>query len=212
MGVMCSCSNSEKKVELEIISNRIFFSKNETKSKKNIIEYKITNTTDCNYYFNGYSLSKLTWKIKGLQPSNVFFQILDEQKKLAESDQKEYLPTENISICRDIYYNLEKQELENLDYSISPDYKKFMDKNNFLLPKGESRYFEILYYFPNSNYSYVNLKKDKKYNFKIIMYSDSTNYKKILSREMLKNLKENNYRVYHGIIESKNTIPVEVID
>ena len=96
--LMYSCSKNEK-VKLEIVSDKILVSKHDYGRIKNIIEYKITNNTDCDYYFNAYSLSKLTWKIKGLQPSNVFFQILDENENFAEYDQKEYLPTEKFITC-----------------------------------------------------------------------------------------------------------------
>lgn len=44
-----------------------------------------------------------------------------------------------------------------------------------------------------------------------MIYSDSTNYKKFLSRPILKTIDENNYKVYHGIIESKNTLPIEFV-
>lgn len=210
--VVYSCTNTEKNIELAIVSDKILFSKIERDRAKNIIEYKITNNTDCNFYFNAYSLSKLTWKIKGLQPSNVFFQILDEDENPAEYGQKEYLPTENFSICKQVNHDIEEKELKELNYSISPDYKNFIDKNNFFLKKGESKYFEILYYFPESNYSYVNLNKNRKYHFKMLIYSDSTNYRKFLSRSLLKTIKENNYIVYHGIIESKNNVPIKFFE
>jgi hypothetical protein len=210
--LMCCCSKSEEKVELEIVSDKILVSKFETGKTKNIIEYKITNYTDCNYYFNAYSLSKLTWEIKGLQPGNVFFQILDEDENHADYGQKEYLPTEKFIICKQMNYDREEKELKELNYSISPDYKNLIDKNNFLLKKGESKYFEILYYFPESNYSFVNLEKNKKYHFKMLLYSDSTYNKKFLSRPIIKTIKENNYKIYHGIIESKNTVPLKIVD
>ncbi|BFM44213.1 hypothetical protein CFS9_28540 [Flavobacterium sp. CFS9] len=207
-----SCSGSKDNIELEIISTKIEFSKLENGRMKNIITYKITNNTLSDYYFNSYSLSKLTWKIKGLQPSNVFFQILDKNGNHAEYNSKEYLPTEEFSTCKQINYTMEEKEIKELNYSISPDYKKLIDKNNFFLKQGESKYFEILYYFPESNYSSVNLDKNKKYFFKMLIYSDSTNFRKILSRPILKTIRENGYKVYHGIIESKNSVPVKVLE
>jgi len=209
--VMYSCSKNEK-VKLEIVSDKILVSKHDYGRIKNIIEYKITNNTDCDYYFNAYSLSKLTWKIKGLQPSNIFFQILDENENFTEYDQKEYLPTEKFITCEQINHDIETNELKELNYSISAQYKNFINKNNFFLKKGESKYFEILYYFPNSNYSFVNFEKNKKYHFKMVIYSDSTNCRKFLSKPVIKTLSENNYKIYHGIIESENVIPMKFID
>lgn len=209
---MYSCSKADNNVELEIISNKIVFSKLDNGRAKNIIEYKITNNTFCDYYFNAYSLSKLTWKIDGLQPSNIFFQILDAKGNHAEYIHKEYLPTTEFITCQQINYDIAEKEIKDLNYSILPDYKNLIDKNNFLLKKGESKYFEILYYFPESNYSYVNLDKNKRYFFKMLIYSDSTDCIKFLSRPILKTINENNYKIYHGIIKSKNTVPIEFVN
>ncbi|KQB37712.1 hypothetical protein [Flavobacterium aquidurense] len=210
--VMYSCSKNEGNVELEIVSDEILFSKLDTGRAKNIIEYKITNKTDCDYYFNACSFSKLTWKIDGLQPSNVFLQILDDKGIQAEYGRKEYLPIEKASVCEQINYDIKEKEIKELNYSIAPDYKDLIDKNNFLLKRGESKYFEILYYFPESNYSFVHLYKNKKYVFKMLIYSDSTDYMKFLPRPILKTINENKYKVYHGIIESKNNVPVRFVN
>lgn len=210
--ILYSCSNKNNSVELEIVSNKILSSKIETNRVKNIIEYRIINNTDKTYYFNAYSVSKLTWKIKGIQPSNVFIQFLDKKGNYVESGQKEYLPTEEYSIYEKIKYEIENKETKELNYSIPSQYKKFQDKNNFVLHKGESKYFEILSYFPNSDYSFVNLNPNNEYTIGLLIYSDSTNYKKILSRTTLKTIKDNGYEVYHGIIKSNNKIPIKFVD
>ena len=51
-----------------------------------------------------------------------------------------------------------------------------------------------------------------KYFGNLIIYCDTTNLKKINSLVNLKTIKENNYKVFHGIITSKNKVPVKFLD
>lgn len=80
---------------------------------------------------------------------------------------------------------------------------------------GETIYFE---WFLNLPYGsdiqnfFVNFENKKEFNAEIMMFSDSTNYKKTLSRTVLQTIKENGYEVYHGIIKSKNKVPVQFVD
>ena len=74
-------------------------------------------------------------------------------------------------------------------------------------------YVYLPYSDKNSEQLYsLQFEKNKKYNMEIIMSSDSTDYKKYISRTVLKTIKENKIKVYHGIIKSKNKIPVKFID
>ena len=61
------------------------------------------------------------------------------------------------------------------------------------------------------NYQVV-LDSNKKYFAEILLSSDSTNYKKFISRTDLQTIKANGYEVYHGIIKSKNKIPIKFVD
>lgn len=60
---------------------------------------------------------------------------MDENGNHAEYNHKEYLPTEEFVACKQINYNREEKEIKELNYSISPDYKNLIDKNNFYLNK-----------------------------------------------------------------------------
>jgi hypothetical protein len=43
------------------------------------------------------------------------------------------------------------------------------------------------------------------------MFSDSTKYKSVVSTPTLQTIKENKYTVFHGVIKSKNKIPITIL-
>jgi hypothetical protein len=45
----------------------------------------------------------------------------------------------------------------------------------------------------------------------IFMFSDTTKLKDAVTRPALENIRKNNYTVFHGIIKSKNTIPIQIV-
>ena len=90
--------------------------------------------------------------------------------------------------------------------------------SNFFIHPNETLYFD--YYInltdtiSNENFrvGYANLKKGVNYYAKLSIASDSSNYKNDLPRDILQTIKGNNAKVYHGIIESKNKVPVKVLE
>jgi len=59
---------------------------------------------------------------------------------------------------------------------------------------------------------FADLKKGVNYYAKLSIASDSTNYKNDLPRAILKSIEANHVKVYHGIIESKNKVPIKVLE
>ncbi len=57
----------------------------------------------------------------------------------------------------------------------------------------------------------VKLRKDKKYSAILKLKCDTTNIKKYLTWSQLKNIEENNYRLFHGTIVSENSVPIEFV-
>ena len=53
------------------------------------------------------------------------------------------------------------------------------------------------------------LDKKKQYYAELMMQSDSTN---IVSRVDKQTIKSNGYKVFHGIIKSKNKVPIKIIE
>ena len=209
---LCSCSNKSKGLELEILNKEIISSKSINNKAKTIITYKLTDYDDRNYYFNSYSMSKLIWKLKGTQINNTFVCFTDENNIDAKCGNKSILYNEDYSVYQKIKYEEENKEVKELDYKIPGFYKTIIDKNNFYIHKGESIYFEYAMYLPDSNGFYIEFDINKKYLTELQLFSDSTNYKKILSRTVLRTIKENGYEVYHGIIKSKNKVPIKFIE
>jgi hypothetical protein len=88
---------------------------------------------------------------------------------------------------------------------------------NFYIHPNEVFYFE----YPirlTSNLDYENqgifdpiIKDNQKYYANVSIFSDSTEYKKFLPRDVLQTIKENNVEVYHGFIVS-NKLPVRVLE
>ena len=72
-------------------------------------------------------------------------------------------------------------------------------------------WFVNLPYGNDMQNAHVELDKNKKYYAEMVMFSDSINYKKSVSRTTLKTIKENNYKIFHGIIKSKNKIPIKFL-
>jgi len=209
---LCSCSKSKKGLELEILNKHIISSKSLRDKVKTIITYKLTNNDNETYYFNSYSMSKLLWNIKGTQIDNTFLSFTDEINEHAVYGNKSILYNHDYSVYQRIKYEEEDKEVKELDYKIPGFYKKIIDKNNFFIHEGESIYFEYAIYLPDSDGFYIEFDVNKKYLTELRLFSDSTDYKKILSRPTLKTIKENGYKIFHGVIKSKNKVPLKFVD
>lgn len=66
--------------------------------------------------------------------------------------------------------------------------------------------------FDKERNQYVCLEKNKKYYAKIELCSDGKYYKSSLPWNFLKTIEANNVKVYHGIIESENSVPIKVLE
>lgn len=221
--IFTSCSKKED-LELEIITKHIkclniksgnngsFLNNDEkhgiNKNAKTIVTYKLTNNSNKIYYFNlnkvNNQLEKSSFKL-----NNAYVNFLDEQN--------EYLKVKTS------YYSIDSANKtitkENYDYRLSVELNNNFTqrKTNFLIHPKESVFFEYFIVLPYGNYlegnaNWVELDSQKKYFAEILLSSDSTNYKKFISRTDLQTIKQNGYEVYHGIIKSKNKIPIKFVD
>lgn len=175
------------------------------KLAKTILEYKLINNSDKTYYFNldGFNdnLEKNYIKI-----DRSFINIFDNNKQKVKIYSSE--PTvSGFGNFKDYNY----LSMKELNYT-------FLTKNkNFIIHPKETIYFEWFIILPYGslkefeNYSVI-LDSQKKYFAEILMYSDGVNYKKNISRTDLKTIEENGYKVYNGIIKSKNKIPVKFVN
>lgn len=203
--ILISCNQHPKSedFELEITSNKLI--SNRSNPVKNILTYKLTNNTKTTYYFKQFQLSRMFGNM------NIYHYPIGNCEIIIQNSKKDTLRV--VSPCIDYtpeYYNfldsLKKRtkELGYVDHTDAIYYNR-----NFLIHAGETLYFEELLYLPKDRYySYPEL--SEKSNLSILVVSDSTRYKEFVARPMLETIKKNGYKVFHGIIKSKNMIPIQV--
>lgn len=222
---LCICCTPKRGVEIEMINdtiNSLHLDSNKTKTflsdslyrkkGKNIIKYKITNHDSKIYYFNLKMDSDFSKKISGIGINRGFINFFDEHNVNVKTFG--FLPSK-FSECEDSFWAYQNKIAKELNYEITGVEKYYYDTNNFVIHPNETLYFEDYVYLPidgitefhNARFNYK-----KEYSAEIIVYSDSTNYTKNISRETLQTIKQNRYEAYHGIIKSKNKVPVKFID
>lgn len=222
---LCICCTPKRGVEIEMINdtiNSLHLDSNKTntfisdslyrKKGKNIIRYKITNHDSKIYYFNLKMNSYFSKNIIGIGINKGFINFFDKHNVNVKTIG--FLPSK-FTECKDSFWEYQNKILEELSYEMSGIEKYYYETANFVIHPNETLYFEDYVYLPidgitkfhNAKFNYQN-----EYSAEIIIYSDSTNYKKNISRGTLQTIKQNRYEVYHGILKSKNKVPVKFVD
>lgn len=211
--ILFSCGK-EKTIEVEVLTKQInAFNLKQSEygpqyikgdalaveKSRTLLTYKITNHTNEVYYFNVEGYQKNNMAQEGIRVNNAALVIYDKNRKPIVP--RIGHPTLNYS--EDWLYS------QYLNYSYEFAYKE----NNFVIHPDETLYFEWFVVLPfgnlleNANYSIV-LNDKEKYVAKILM--GSTANPKYISRTDLQTIKENHYKIYDGVITSKNTTPVVI--
>ncbi len=195
----------------------LHFDSTYNKKSNNIIKLKFENNSNYNYIINTLCLSSYT---KGCSYQETF------------PDEKTPLSIGNISIINtrgeavkieSILYqenpiserafsyidSLNQEKYESLGYyDTSWNFKNYaLSKKLIVVKAGESLFFEVSFKLPLGKYYFVKLNPEEKYSGYLIFHSDTTGVKKYLTWTQLKNMEENNYKLYHGTIKS-NSIPI----
>jgi len=93
---------------------------------------------------------------------------------------------------------------------------EIINSNFIFLKSNEIKYFETFINLPYSDASnsgnHYNLDSTKNYIANLKFTSDTTNIKKYLTWSQLKNIEENNYKLYQGTIISENSVPIVFVD
>jgi hypothetical protein len=218
-----SCSNKNG-VEIEILNNELISNSSDSKNDTlNIINFKITNKSNDIYYINNLiEDDKLIQKSAYKEGKNIrIFNFNDNEEVNYITMSPFYL---NYPSKEDANYSfafnkrmvlnskrLGYKQLKRFDYSKG-------GYTNFFIHPNETLFFE--YYInltdtiANDDFrlGYPIIKKGGNYYAKLSIASDSSNYKNDLPRYILETIKENKVKVYHGIIESKNEVPIKVIN
>ncbi|PIF33470.1 hypothetical protein CLU81_4084 [Flavobacterium sp. 9] len=221
----------EKKdgLELEIINKSILSLIPDTKNlynnmddsltnykSKTIIVFKLTNYDSKSYFFNLNYFGKLYSNLDGLTINQATIYFYKEERNKEEKVKVRYgHPNFNFK-PNSIASDKNARVLKMLNYSSTTTNENLnFNNSSFIIHSNETLYFEgfvnLPYGDPIQN-AHVDFDKNTKYSAEITMFSDSTNYKKMLSRPILKTIQKNGYEVYHGVIKSKNRVPVEFIE
>jgi hypothetical protein len=195
----------------------------------NIIHYTVTNNSNKIYYLNNIIMDKTLFQKEpyqiGVYNAGKSLRIFDNSGKEAKykkiypklPSESDYLESVEIK-C--LSQNIERQRInaKRLGYKEILKYESSREGyTNFFIHPNETIHFE--YYInvtdtikDNNNYrtGYAILEPDKSYKAKLFIASDSTELNNILPRDVLETIKENNAKVYHGILES-NDIPIRVL-
>lgn len=149
--------------------------------------------------------------------------IYDTKGKLVKPIQdRPYYPNHSNLFSNYFDYLLENSDTlsSRLRYNFTLDYFRKYDweYKRLIINSNEEHYFEFPINlnkfdpFDTNREGLINLDKKKEYYCKLILVSDSTNYKNRLPRDILKTLEANNIEVYHGIIESTTKVPIKILD
>ena len=220
-----SCVNkkeSKNDLELEILNDTLIaFPYDMRKDTINVLNYSIENKSDQIYYFKqgsgGNFLSKKIYK------NGIYAKIYDINNEEVDYSDKMFFEHQNKSDCDSICNFIQSirlvKETERLKESIKGGYYHTRDKRHYFFIHPKEKLFFKQYInltdslrYEDTRMYYAHLKKNVKYSSKFFIPSDSTDYKNVLPSDILKTIGINNVKVYNGIIESKNKVPIKVLN
>jgi ATP-dependent Lon protease len=224
--ILSSCHYKDEKennLELEILNDTLYaFPYNSNKDEVNVLNYSIQNNSDQIYYFRqGLGDDMLLRKIY----KNGIFITVHEATSNKEVNYSEKFPFEHFkrSDC-DSCFNWKNsirliKDLERLEDDTKTSYYATRDKRHYFFIHPKEKLFFKQYInltdslrYEDTRLNYAHLDKNVKYYSKFFIPSDSNAYRQDLPNNILKTIQENNVKVYHGILKSKNNIPVKVLD
>lgn len=227
-----SCKKGNVSIELldkEIISKHIhkdslefsyhvkkFNNENELYKFTNQVKFRVTNNSENKYlfYLNSLKLNEIY---------NIDIIIEDENNKVIGKSMPLITGSYNCKIGslleQDFYSKNEKEKLlKKTGFNIRCNIKEYYDEKIIISPN-ETHVFQTTLPLPfviEDNEENLRspicfeLDPSKKYTFRL-KYKLKENLEKILSKEMLKNLKDNNIEIFKGEIETQR-IPIKFIN
>lgn len=221
--VVCvSNVNKQDFLEVYYVPNKIYDG-----LSKNVLHYKITNVSDKKYFI------MLNENFLGTEERDLYNEALGKKKLIQNSigfnlyKNKEILDgstTKIENMCGNDYEFMKLQELDTI-------IKKFLIKNrlpqkyklrnivplndslkSYFLQPGETKYFTSVISLPyRDDQKWISNIENKKPNFaNISLRNDSVSTNKIISKNVKREIKENGYVLFDGVVFS-NKIPVKLI-
>ncbi len=212
MVVFSSCKKNEDELVLNVKNEYIFFNKQRGKDINTILNYSIKNNSNKKYCFFINPESELIFDKKCVHLDNIFLSLISMKDSAFVSSR---LINYNSNNCQHEYINNLNSYYKSMGYEATDgcSMEKIKRSVIFINPKQEI-FFETLIKSEDSNVfnERITIDKEKKYEASFFTYSDSTNYKKIISRNDLKTMQVNGFKMFHGIIQSKQKVKLKVLN
>ena len=239
--VIVSCSSNQQKNDLELTilnkelkayctddycTKEAVYSKNNYElyfeKSNNIIRFKITNNSNKNYLISTYCVNRHCSERKSF-PNRRFGLDLHHLQITNEAN-KEIITMYDTFGCMVTGLPNFIDSLYVKNYNKNGIYDEKWIKNNIylsekiiIIPSNETKYFETHVNIPFNEPSLgllqsVILSKSNKYSVSMIFDIDSIGVRGSLTWSQLKNIKENDYQIYHGTLKSINSVPLKFID
>lgn len=218
--ISCNKHDVSNDLEISLLNNEIVcYSKNNNKDSINIIYYSLTNNSSKIYLINNLTEQKEFSKT-AVYKNGINLHIYNDMNEEVKYNVKRYWNQDSkveVGVSFMIEdFDINEKRLKN-NYNLK--YVGLYERNNiFFIHPNETIFFKYTVNlnrpisFDGVREGYVSLDPGKKYYSKLSIASDSLNYKYVLPEDILKTIKKNNVKVYHGIIESKNKVPVKIIE
>lgn len=216
--VVISCSNP-RELKLELLNDSIAAYSHNRKDLVNIVRYKITNPTDEIFYFNNMVETYPENGLNGVYKQGRLIRIFDE--KNVEVKYKTIVPRITPEDFPLSYIEDMRRHSRNLGYEHEVIPRFIISEGgyeNFFIHPDETLYFE--YYINISDtinpheefrHGYPELKPNINYKAFLSIASDTTKHRENLPREILKTIKANNAKIYHGVLTSQS-VPLKVLE
>jgi hypothetical protein len=217
-----ACNKESKTDDLELAllnENIICYSKSSDKDSINVVKYSLRNNSKKVYFINNLTDQEDLSK-KAVYNNGINLRIFSDNNIETKYQIKRYRNSNlDIGDCINFLINNFEAKQEKLGNKNSSKFFGLHERNNiFFIHPNETVFFE---YTLNLNKptvidgvreGFVSLDNNTKYYATLSIASDSSNYKDVIPKDILKTIEANNVKVYHGIIESKDKVPVKVLE
>lgn len=214
-----SCKRNEDIIELEILNEQLitysekYYGKYDT---LNVIKYKLSNKSENDYflYLNKHEVTPSITFDNHSKSLLVYEKSNGTEVKYSQNSVDDFYNT--CSLCNISYYN--KINNNTLLNELNKNYL-YPNKNNLIfIHSGETLYLESLVkiqaYLPilnDINVDVAHIEKNKSYHAKMIMHPFKKDFNSYDWQTRMR-IKENNFKMYLHKIESKNFVPIKIID
>jgi hypothetical protein len=225
--LLLSCKDKSD-IELTVLNKELItYSYGSKKDTINIVSYCLENKSNSKYFILNFGSDTLSVNYNFLRKNGIEFNVFNRKNDKEVDYDNEIFPqtlldnpfrTDCDIKANKLISQRENLECERLKYNDfwTPFISEKLVQNHFINP-GEKIYGRIYLNitdtmkFENGRVNYAKLYHGNNYYAKVSINSDTINYKTKLYPEVLMRIKNNDVKIYHGKILSKNAIPIKVL-